>query len=257
MIRRIRDEGDLDLVIILALAVAALVAVALPLPTPLRFLLALPLVLALPGYALVAALIPDNSLPLLERALIAGGASLALSILAGIVLAVTPIGLGPLQWALGLTGLSASLSALAWLRRRRVPPFPTGSRSTIGLRAAATLSIAGLAAVAILAGTRALAAEMEPLPPVQLWLMPAGPETTNALLGVRGGEPEGDYVIRLTSAGALLHEYSVNLATGETWQQVVVLDEQDRERPVVARLYHGDDFSEIRFVVLQPPPDGQ
>ena len=257
MIRRVRDAGDFDLVITLLLAVAAVVAVVLALPTPVTFLLALPLVLALPGYALLAAVMPDNSLPLLERGLISAGASIALSILLGIALAVTPLGLGPLPWALGLAGLSAGLCAVAWFRRRRVPPFPTGTSTTIGLRPAATLAIAGLAAIAILAGTRAIAAEMEPLPPVQLWMMPAGPETTDALVGVRGGEPVGDYVVRLTSAGTLLHEFSITLAPGETWQQVVALGEQDRERPVVARLYYGDDFSEIRFVVLQPPPDEQ
>ena len=256
MIRRLRYARDLDLLVTAALAVASVPAVALAVPEPLRFVLALPLVLALPGYSLLMALLPDNALPALDRVLIGGGASLALSILVGIVLGISPLGLGPLTWALGLSLPTVVLCGVAWWRRQGGTRLPTGTTTPVALRPLAILGVTTVAVIGILVATRAIAARVEPLPPVQLWMLPAGPDTTAAMVGVRGGEPVGEYLIRLTSAGALLYEFRVTLGSGETWQELVPLTQLDRQRPVVARLYHVDDLAEIRFVVLQPMIDG-
>ncbi len=43
------------------------------------------------------------------------------------------------------------------------------------------------------------------------------------------------------------------LGPNEMWQQDLVFDAEDREQPIVGRLYAEGDDTELRFVVLQPP----
>jgi hypothetical protein len=246
-----------DLIAVSCLIVAALIAVTLEAPTVVRLVLAPPLVLFIPGYALIAALFPSSSLPGVERVVVATGASIGLTMLVGLILALTPVGLGALQWAAGLAFLSLLFVVIAWIRRWRLHrPGPELTMPTLRRIDAAVLILAAIGVVGIIVGTRVIATQQEETPPVLLWMLPDAAGTLDAHVGVRAGSPEGDYILRVTSTGVVLHEFRLSLAAGETWESMVALTEEDRAGPVVARLYDGTGNQELRFVVLQPPSDG-
>ncbi|MDQ6673875.1 MAG: DUF1616 domain-containing protein, partial [Chloroflexota bacterium] len=92
-----------DLIVVVCLAVAALSAVVLGLGTLwVRASLAGPLVLVLPGYALVRALLPARPRRLAELLLLSLGSSLAIAVLGGLVLNLTPWGIRAESWAVFL-----------------------------------------------------------------------------------------------------------------------------------------------------------
>jgi hypothetical protein len=250
-----RLNGRLDLVLAITVALAALVAALLNLPPILRLILAVPLVLFLPGYALVSALFAMAPIPTVEKLVISIGSSIALGILVGFGLAWPAIGLGPLSWTIALAGMTIVGSIIAWIRR---PAGQAGPVRGPSLRRSEgiLLAIAAVALVGIFVGTRVIASGQETPPPAQLWMIAADDGATDVNLGVRADTPGGDYTIRLTSAGATVEEFSVTLAAGEVWERVLSFTEEQRERPIVARLYQEPEDAEIRLVVLQPLQDG-
>ena len=96
-----------DLILVIFWLAACIVAIYLPLlnATPLRIILALPLVLFIPGYCIVAALYPkDHDIELIERIALSFGLSIVVVPLIGYGLNFTPWGirLDPLVIALCL-----------------------------------------------------------------------------------------------------------------------------------------------------------
>jgi uncharacterized membrane protein len=104
-----------------AVAVLAVVAEVIRAPEAVRVVLGVPLVLVLPGFAAVCAVIPGRDLSRGESVLATLGASMAISICVATLLAATPIGLstGSAAVVLGLGTAAASLYA-----RRRIRQFP-------------------------------------------------------------------------------------------------------------------------------------
>ncbi|MFA5332419.1 MAG: DUF1616 domain-containing protein [Methanoregula sp.] len=89
--------------------------------TPVRILFALPVVLFIPGYALIAALFPDKSdIDLLERIALSFGLSIAVVPLIGLGLNYTPWGirLDPIVISLGI--FTAAMLVIAQYRRALV-----------------------------------------------------------------------------------------------------------------------------------------
>ena len=101
--------------LVLAMAVAG-VAMAIVLldfaPPPIRIAATLPLVILLPGYALTSALFARQTTELPIGLLLSVGLSLAITILEGLLLNLTPWGLQATSWALALGG--TILIALCW-----------------------------------------------------------------------------------------------------------------------------------------------
>src|ERR1017187_4494449 len=95
---------NLDLVIVAILAIAGLLAALLTGLYPvIRGVLSVPLLIALPGYALTAALIPDrHSLGRTERTVLGVGMSIVLVILSGLALNLLPAGITNVTVALSL-----------------------------------------------------------------------------------------------------------------------------------------------------------
>jgi uncharacterized membrane protein len=99
-----------------------LIIVILLLPdNPVRVVLGTPFVLFYPGYALITALIPGKTgLSGIERVVLSLGLSIALVVLVGLGLNYTfGIGLESILYTVAV--LLFLLSAVAWLRRRRLP----------------------------------------------------------------------------------------------------------------------------------------
>jgi uncharacterized membrane protein len=107
---------------ILAAGAAALLAglaEAVGAPEVVRVVLGVPLVLVLPGFAAVSALLPGRELSLAEHMLASLGASVAISICVSVLLAATPIGLSKGSAAAVLSVGTAAAALYAWARTRR------------------------------------------------------------------------------------------------------------------------------------------
>jgi uncharacterized membrane protein len=116
-----RFPADLALVILWTLACIPFVLVPPLNETPIKIALGLPLVLFLPGYALIALLFPRKAdLDSIERIALSFGLSIAVVPLIGLALNYTPFGirLSPVLFCLAVVTIALALGAS--LRRRRV-----------------------------------------------------------------------------------------------------------------------------------------
>jgi hypothetical protein len=251
------DQPDLALagVLVMLGGIAAIGAVdAVPL---VRVVLTVPLVLFLPGYALVSAAVPRFVVPSIERVLLAIGTSIALTILVGTVLGWPTFGLTKATWPLALVSLTMILIIIAWARRvhsgvvgarPRFAPMPIRSVLMIGL---AVLIVAN-----VIIGARIYATSQEAPVPLQLWMLPIAGEPDQARLGMRAGSDGGDFRLVVSAAGQQIHEFDVEVPAEQTWETGLVLPEDTRDIPVVARLYEDGSDVESRFVTLVPDNRG-
>jgi uncharacterized membrane protein len=216
--------------------------------TPVRMVVALVVALFVPGYALVAALVPEGGpsvsddsrtsmaepteesedgteggrIDVLERAVLSFGASIALVSLVGLVVKFTPWEIRLVPILAGLTGLTVPLSALAGVRRRRLTPGarfdPHPERRLVaGLRGLTTpddqtgavLSVLLVVSVLIAAGSVAYAVGAP------------GPQEEFSEFSLLTETENGD----LVAAG-----YPTNLTTGEPTPLVVgIANEEGRQ----------------------------
>ena len=90
--------------------------------SPIRIILGLPLVLFLPGYALIAALfIRKDDLDGIERIALSFGLSIAITPLLGLGLNYTPFGIRLTPILIVLSVFTIALAIGAWVRRSRIP----------------------------------------------------------------------------------------------------------------------------------------
>lgn len=114
-----------DLVACAAWLVAAVAFIYVPVinQTPLRVVFALPVVLFIPGYALIAALFPDKSdIDLLERVALSFGLSIAVVPLIGLGLNYTPWGIRLDPIVTSLVIFTAVMLVIAQYRRALIAP---------------------------------------------------------------------------------------------------------------------------------------
>jgi uncharacterized membrane protein len=101
------------------IALIAAAAEAIGAPQAVRVVLGLPLVLVLPGFSAVCAVLPGRQLSWGERVLASLGASMAITVCVSVLLAATPIGLSTGSAAAALGVGTAVAAAYAWMRTRR------------------------------------------------------------------------------------------------------------------------------------------
>ena len=122
-----RRNSDLALPVTIALVVLGLsLAGVLPRADGLGLLLVVPLVTVCPGRAMVAALRVGH-MDALARALLVLAVSLAWTLLVGLVLHVTPLGLSGPSFAGALAMIIVAWTVIARRRPRDVPSEPTAS----------------------------------------------------------------------------------------------------------------------------------
>lgn len=129
--------GDLIAVGLLGVTAVMVVTVLHPTGTLLRTVLGLPFLLFAPGYVLVAALFPgrtasvddvdDRSAALrditgAERIVLSFGLSVAISAGVGLVLSISPMGIGPTSVAFSVGGFTLGMGVVAAFRRYSLPP---------------------------------------------------------------------------------------------------------------------------------------
>ena len=114
--------SDIALVIFLTLLCIPFVLIPPLSESPVRIILGLPLVLFLPGYALIAALfIRKDDLDGIERIALSFGLSIAISPLLGLGLNYTPFGIRLTPILIVLTVFTIALAIGARVRRSGIP----------------------------------------------------------------------------------------------------------------------------------------
>jgi hypothetical protein len=192
-------------------------------PTTLRTIAGLPLVLVLPGYALSLLLLP--SVP--DRAWRAAwsvGLSLAVAVLAGLLLDLIPAGLTTVTWTAVLAGVTLAALAAVAFRPAAAPPRAEPSGGATGRRWNWPALAGPALAAAFAAGAVALAVVSAPWPRppgfAELRLVPApGPA---ASVGVRNAYP-GAETFRLTvqNGRSAPMTWTITLGPGQEWQRAV------------------------------------
>ena len=238
-----RRSYDLALVVAAAAVAVALTAFGSS-DVALRVIPALVLVLVAPGYALREALLPRPDAHAAERVLLTLGLSVAAAAFGGLVLNLTPWGLGPTPWAALLGGLTLAASAVAFARRRGQPAVsPVRRPGWLRLRDGLMFVLAALLVVVALREAQTEAIRQQSVGFTQLWVLPAGQADRAAVqLGVMSQEPAlTRYRLRLEVDGRLVREWqSIALRPSEQWQQTIALPAGRGSEKVEALLYRLD-----------------
>ncbi|KGK98096.1 hypothetical protein LI82_10185 [Methanococcoides methylutens] len=122
MPNRNKIPSDIQVVIALVLLTCIFITVPDLSHTPIRTVLGLPMVLFLPGYALIAALFPSrDDLDGIERLALSFGLSIAVVPLIGLALNYTPWGIRLLPILISLSAFTILMCAVAVLRRGSLP----------------------------------------------------------------------------------------------------------------------------------------
>jgi hypothetical protein len=182
-----KGHKDLRLACLLALASAAL---TLLLPWgPLCLVVALPLVLFLPGYALVAAIFARGRIPLRHLLVLSIGLSLAVLALGALLLNYLPGGIRAGWWALLLVIVVFAAARAAAIRRpsRRAAPS-TPWRPRLNAPQAAIFAAGGLAIVAAIVLAFTPVGAKDALGYTQMWIQPLKGARTGVEIGVGSGE---------------------------------------------------------------------
>lgn len=242
-------------------AVAVLIAVLLTLlavnNTALRVMVALPLVLVLPGYAITTVLWSRRMLGGIERLLFSVGLSICVVILSGLVLNLTSWGLQANSWAVMLGSITVGASAGGWLRWRKdvvVPLVPLGLGGN--LRAGLMLAVATVGMITAVGMARFPTPQQGLQGYTALWMLPVDDRNQHAVrVGIQSMEFSATaYRLDLEVNNQVVQQWtSIELRTGEKWEGVVELpEEQLNAKEVEAVLYRvGNPSFVYRQVTLK------
>ena len=240
--------------VVIAFATTGFLAAQLDeIPPGLRAVGVLPLVLVLPGFALLEAISPLN-LSLTERALLSITLSMAIAIMGGLGLHFTSVGLNAESWSVLLAGTTLALWAVALVRLygRAEAPAPAPWRRP----SYRTGVIAGLATV-ITIGSLVLA--RTPLPAnhvdgyTALWIEPPNASGT-VRIAVESAELAAmRYMLQVRHSGDVVATRTITLSPGERWEwQLRFAVDSARSSLLEANLFRIGDASPYRSVHLAP-----
>ncbi len=218
---------NLDLIAAVCIAALNVIWALLRVQIPvIGIILALPLVFVLPGYILTEVLFRKQPLAASHRLLLSLGLSLAIDILGGFILNISPMGLQATSWATLLGLLTAVFSLLAAYFRRgtilsneaRLPRFRFSIAGCILLALAITVSVLSLRYAAS-------GAEQQPHPGfTQLWILPVAQSGENCTvrLGMRSFEstPVKYRIVMKTNGAQVTIWPSVVLVPQQEWERV-------------------------------------
>jgi uncharacterized membrane protein len=237
--RRPHLRAHADLLLALACSVGAvLVVLGAPDLAALRVVLGIPLVLAVPGYGLAVALFGERRPDGPSLVVWAISLSIAVTILAALVLDALGVALTAQALTLTLAAIGGGAALAGWARR------PSGTRRSVPAGAAALLRspwFAGtLAAAAVFAlllgalgepatnpgvpGYTQLAAQREPGAGVRVAIQSAEQRTTR-------------YRVRVRTPLRVLARRTISLRPGERWTRVIGRPAQLRASTVGVSLY--------------------
>jgi len=212
--------------------------------TVLRAILAIALVLILPGYSLMAAMFPTRALDTPERLLVTIGLSIAIAVAAGFVLNLTPWGLGATSWAAVLSVITIAASGIGFIRRRQPAAGADAPWFRLSVREGLLFGLAAAVVIVAGQGAREEAVRSESTSFTQLWLLPAEQADQAAVqIGIKSIESiTTRYRLRLEVSGRVLQEWrSIALQPNQQWEETIVLPADQRAAgKVEASLYRLD-----------------
>ena len=233
---------------------------------PLGIVVSIPLVLLLPGAALLAATLPGNRLSLAERLMLSLGLSLSLSVLVGLALNWTVHDFGREHWLVGLgavtviaLGIALTRSRSQVIKTKRLPQpidssrgasigSETARRWTVTRRDVALLAIAGMlgtsAVLVARLGTRIMPREGYS----QLWMLPVEGSADQVQLGIHSFElADQSFLLDVGEGGTILQRWSaLTIEMGGIWESTLTLPMRPvRSRVIYARLYLKNQPNEI------------
>ena len=247
-----------DLVLVAVAAVLALIiniignSILSVVDSPLRVGLGAALVMFLPGYAIAQALFPTRRLALSENLLLSIGLSFGASILGGLVLNLTPLGMNTQSWAILLSGttLVACLAAsyargqvsTEWAAYEGMGEPPSATRLLMRQWPVLLSAVALTAAAIVFARSEA---STDPVPIVQLWMLRDESAAVPTIrIGVNNANSQTtSYRLRLQlKSGKVLQDWptiTVPPATG--WETRLELGAQmTKDEPLEAVLFRLD-----------------
>jgi uncharacterized membrane protein len=232
-----------DLVLVVTLACMAFVAALLSPPVWLRAPLLVPLVLALPGYALAANLFPPRTVSPAERGVYTVGLSIAVAVAGGVLIQLV-IGLDRYVWVVFLAAvtIAASLRGLRGEDGRRAALPLAGMPRSLPVAVVVFLAAAVIAAVAIASAGTGLRDAQAKVRFTDFWMLPgdegAAAETVTVGLRSHEGRPTR-YRLVLSRGGLRLAGEVLRLHAGEQMERTFAVTEAreaPRDLPVVATL---------------------
>ena len=242
-----------------AVAVAAWLAVLSPAPAAIRAPAAIALLGILPGYALLEAVGLGRSMDVVEKALLAVGASLSIVVVLSVVIGLSVAQLkGPVVSSV-LTGLILGMLGIPWIVDRRtssedasprnasarwVPSQLRIRRSGAGWVIGAALAVGALAVAVI--SSQSTGADV-----VQFWAT-RGPG--GVTVGIRNDLPTtSTYRLTIGPSGADEDSQDVVVSSGQQWQGYVTSPATwPPGAAVVANLYAAGATTPFRTVRLAP-----
>lgn len=252
---------SVDLLLVVGITLVAVVAFIVPSGNIPGHILMMVLVLVLPGYASISAIVAKQTLGVSETLVFSLGLSLVITILVGLILHLTPFGLQSDSWIVLLCGITFAASAIAFIRRRgqTAPAIRRLSMGSIGLSLRQVLLLT--LALVVLSGAVVISivgAIRQPFPGfTQLWILPAGGTSPkNAVrLGINNMESTPtDYRLDVSVNGKVVKSWpSISLGLQEKWETTLVLPQVKPANSVEveALLYRIDASTKLyRHVVL-------
>lgn len=186
-------KGHKDLRLACALAVASAVLTLILPWGPLCLVVALPLVLFLPGYAAAAAIFARGRIPRRHLLVLSVGLSLAILALGALPLNYLPGGVRAGWWALLLVIVVFAAARAAAIRRpsrRAAPRLSSSWRPRLNPARAALFAGGALAIVAAIVLAFIPVGAKNALGYTQLWIQPLAGEKAGVEIGVGSGEQE-------------------------------------------------------------------
>ena len=221
-----------DLVLVTGLAIAAilldLVGVNIPVVRP---ILALALVLFLPGYGLMSASFRIRRLSWVELIAMSVGGSIVLTIITTLAMQLVGVALTANSWTIALGSLTVGTCIVDALRRAgpsiEIEPLRLSVSTVRGL---ALLGVAALVAISAVGIARYGALDTPSPGFTQLWLVPDASSGGAAYrIGVKNEEQHASqYRLELHGPGDLTNTWLISLSTGQVWQETYQLPNHPR-----------------------------
>jgi uncharacterized membrane protein len=255
-VKTISKSIDIFIVIISTLIMGVLAILAIP-----ARIVTIPLVLLLPGYALLAALFPKRSLGFAETFVFTLCLSLIVVMLGGFILNLLPPGLNTISWAIFSGCFTLTASAIALIRRARQnftsPGQPHPLSIALTTRQALFLGLAGVVVCAAIVLSIVGAKQQPRAGFTQLWMLPTTGKQTGASIQLGMNNQEAtimNYTLTVDMNGKVVKTWSsIHLGPDMQWNTTLRLDRTGiaRSTKVEAMLYRNDAPTKIyRHVVL-------